>query len=204
MSRHLNVRASISAKVGHGNFRRVVKEINAKRNQLARTTRRCTALLLIFAIFILSVPSVVATELAKEATALSTNTANGTESRVSGWLNSLRHRSPNVPQQNKGMPPLPPRSPGISPPPPPSKADLEARVARLALNLDGDLNLLSGESKALMAVPIDAQGNAIHGLAATWDSLTLQAASITRQGTSRGRCWADKSHRWKSHVACQD
>ena len=73
MFHHLNVRASIPAKVCHGNFRRVVKEINAKRNQLARNTRRCAAVLLILSVLILSVPPVVAAELAREAAALSSN-----------------------------------------------------------------------------------------------------------------------------------
>src|SRR5712691_2881129 len=144
MSHHLNVRASIPPKVCPGNFRQVIKRINAKRNQQARNTRRCAALLLILSILILSVPPVVAGELAKETAVRSIKLISSAQEKVD-WLRSLLRWRGGAPQQNKGMPQAPVNPPPVRPQRSRSKAEHEARASSIRLNTSDDVLLQSRE-----------------------------------------------------------
>jgi len=75
--------------------------------------------------------------------------------------------------------PLPPR---VAPGPPPTKAEREARVARLEVGTQGPVRLEPGQRMHLGAVPLDAHGDAVHGLVAEWESSRPAAASVTALG----------------------
>ncbi|MDQ3688041.1 MAG: Ig-like domain-containing protein [Acidobacteriota bacterium] len=75
--------------------------------------------------------------------------------------------------------PLPPR---IAPGPPPTKAEREARVARLEVGTQGLVRLEPGQRMHLGTVPLDAHGDAVHGLVAEWESSSPAVASVTALG----------------------
>src|SRR6266545_446330 len=83
---------------------------------------------------------------------------------------------------NKGMPPILPGSPQGEHRRPPTKAELETRVAKLELNTPGELELKEGQQVKLAAIPLDSNGNAIHGLAAEWESNNSGVVSISKNG----------------------
>jgi hypothetical protein len=80
------------------------------------------------------------------------------------------------------MPAAPANPPGITPRAPRSKVQREAKVAKLEVNVKGDLTLEVGQSATLMAIPFDADGNPVHGLMAEWQSTIPQLVSITKEG----------------------
>jgi RHS repeat-associated protein len=82
----------------------------------------------------------------------------------------------------RGMPPKQPLPQKVEPPRPLSKGEREAKVARLEANVGDDLTLEAGQQVQLMAVPYDANGDAIHGLNAEWESENPEVASITKSG----------------------
>src|SRR5690348_6243906 len=59
---------------------------------------------------------------------------------------------------------------GVRPSPAPSKAERETKVAKLELNVAADVELKSRQRLQLSAIPVDADGNAIQGLTALWES----------------------------------
>ena len=65
---------------------------------------------------------------------------------------------------------------------PPSKAEREAKVGSIKLDLDGDLTIESGVRRILMAIPLDKDGDPIHGLLAEWESSDKNTISITKDG----------------------
>ncbi len=87
--------------------------------------------------------------------------------------------------ENRGMPPNPPPSASIRPEPPQSRPAREARVARLELNLRGRVTLAPGQSVQLVAVPVDDDGNPVHGVAAAWQSLSSQTVTVSQEGEAK-------------------
>jgi hypothetical protein len=85
--------------------------------------------------------------------------------------------------QNQGMPsrerPLPERK---APKLPPTKAEREAKVAGIRVDLPDELTIESGQRRILMAIPLDKDGNAIHGLLAEWESSDKNIIAITKEG----------------------
>src|ERR1051325_7925672 len=59
---------------------------------------------------------------------------------------------------------------GVRPAPAPTKAEREAKVARLELNVAPEIELKSRQRLQLSAIPLDTDGNAIQGLSAQWES----------------------------------
>ncbi|HYV11705.1 MAG TPA: DUF4214 domain-containing protein [Pyrinomonadaceae bacterium] len=59
---------------------------------------------------------------------------------------------------------------GVRPAPAPTQAEREARVAKLELNVAAEIELQSRQRLQLSAIPLDADGNAIQGLVAHWES----------------------------------
>jgi RHS repeat-associated protein len=101
------------------------------------------------------------------------------------WLDSLRPpRTKSTQNQgpNRGMPPSPTNAPGVRPREPHSKAEREAKVARLELNVSGDLILTSRQQMLLSAIPLDSDGNAIHGLFVTWETSDQSVVWVNKSG----------------------
>jgi hypothetical protein len=75
--------------------------------------------------------------------------------------------------------PLPERK---NPQLPPTKAEREAKVGSIKLDLKGDLTIESGKRRILMAIPLDNDGSPIHGLLAEWESSDKNIIAITKDG----------------------
>jgi len=84
--------------------------------------------------------------------------------------------------QNRGMPPLPVNPPGVAPGRPPTKPEREAKVHKLELNPHDELTVEVGEQMVFSAVPLDQDGNTIHGLKADWNSSDSDVLSIDVDG----------------------
>jgi RHS repeat-associated protein len=80
------------------------------------------------------------------------------------------------------MPPAPPVPSRSQPKPPPSRAEREARVFRIQLNVNGEQWFASKQRFSIGAVPIDKDGNAVHGLAVEWSTSNKEVVSVTRDG----------------------
>jgi RHS repeat-associated protein len=83
---------------------------------------------------------------------------------------------------DQGMPPKQPLPQKEAPPRPLSKDEKEARVSKLETNIKDDLTLEVAQEAQLTAIPYDADGNAIHGLSAGWESENPDVAFITKDG----------------------
>jgi hypothetical protein len=85
--------------------------------------------------------------------------------------------------QDSSMPPSerPLPSP-FEPRRPPTKGEREGKVHRVEVNPQGEVWLESGQPMNFTAVPLDLDGNAIHGLVAEWESSDRQVVFITRDG----------------------
>src|ERR1044071_4800663 len=59
---------------------------------------------------------------------------------------------------------------GVRPSPVPTKAEREAKVARIEINVSAEIELKSRQRLLLSAVPVDVEGNAVQGLTAAWES----------------------------------
>lgn len=75
-------------------------------------------------------------------------------------------------------------NPAPAPPPrrPPTKAEREARVARIDLNSAGGVNASVGQPVVLLAMPLDSDGKAVQGLAAEWESSDPRIVKTTKDG----------------------
>jgi hypothetical protein len=71
---------------------------------------------------------------------------------------------------------------GVKPPAPPTKAEREARVAALDLNPSTEVVLQSKQPFLFTATPLDQEGQAIHGLQATWESSNKQVIFVRKNG----------------------
>jgi hypothetical protein len=76
-------------------------------------------------------------------------------------------------------PPLPARE---EPKPPPTKSDREARVSSIQISLDAESWIPSKQRFIAGAVPLDKDGNPIHGLAVEWTTSDKQIIFITADG----------------------
>ena len=65
---------------------------------------------------------------------------------------------------------------------PPTKAEREAKVASIKLDVSGDLTIASGRREILVAIPLDKDGNPIHGLLVEWESSDNDIMSVTKDG----------------------
>ena len=70
---------------------------------------------------------------------------------------------------------------GVRPSPALTKEERAARVAKLELSAS-DVKLQSGEPLVLSAIPLDQDGNTIHGLRPTWESSDKQVIFIRPNG----------------------
>ena len=71
---------------------------------------------------------------------------------------------------------------GVRPGTPLGRAEKEASVARLEVNPGREVKLESREMLTFTAIPMDQEGNAVHGLQATWSSSDKQIIFIKPNG----------------------
>ena len=79
-------------------------------------------------------------------------------------------------------PPQEPRAQGIKSPPPEQLGEKLGRLVRLQINPKGPVQLEQRQSIVFTAVPFDAEGSAIHGLQADWESSDRQVVFVRRDG----------------------
>jgi RHS repeat-associated protein len=71
---------------------------------------------------------------------------------------------------------------GVRPVPALSKDELEARVASLAMNPAEEITLQSRQPLTFTAIPLDAEGNTVHGVRPSWRSSDRQVIFIKKNG----------------------
>src|ERR1044072_5999054 len=119
--------------------------------------RKLIAIVTIFFVTVLLVPVPVAAALIRTTD----QTMRDGGHQIRAWLLSfLGTTTDGGNRERKGVRPLPA----------PDKTEREARVARLELNVAPEIELKSRQRSQLSAIPLDAEGEAIQGLAAHWES----------------------------------
>jgi len=137
-------------------------------HQLSSFGRKCVSLLLLVVLILANIPPADAQSLIRKAKAL-----------------ALRFVKPATLQGNSGnhgMPAPPINPPGVTPGPPPTKQEREAKVSKLRINPHDELTLQLGQVTMFSAVPLDQDGNTIHGLKADWESSDPLVLSIDIDG----------------------
>lgn len=71
---------------------------------------------------------------------------------------------------------------GVRPAPAPTKEELEARVAALEVNPANEVTIQSRQPLIFTAIPLDQEGNTIHGLRPVWRSSDKQVIFIKHNG----------------------
>ena len=71
---------------------------------------------------------------------------------------------------------------GVRPSPAPTKAERNAKVAKLELNVGAEIELQSRQRFLLSAIPVDEAGNAIQGLVAAWESSANNVVFVRKNG----------------------
>lgn len=136
-----------------------------------RSPRQVVAIGVILVLITLSIPGPVAASTLKSTR----ETLNETTTEVSSWLTSL------LETLNKTTTPNRERK-GIRPAPAPTKEEREALVAAIQINPAADVQLSSREPVLFSAIPLDRDGNAIHGLQAQWKSSNKAVLFIRPNG----------------------
>lgn len=137
--------------------------------------RRITSLVIIVALLTISVPDAVARSSTQAAFTSASILAN---SVLSGFNALIAYKG-----QERGMPSRSQAAPSRTAPKKPStKAEREARVAKLEINSTGNSEIEVGERALFMAIPLDENGSPIHGLVATWESDNPEVITIEKNG----------------------
>lgn len=87
-------------------------------------------------------------------------------------LTSFAYSNPTRNQERNGVRPLPE----------PAKQELELRVASVELNPSNEVSLKSRQHSQFTAIPLDSEGQTVHGLPPTWQSSDTQVISIRPTG----------------------
>jgi RHS repeat-associated protein len=96
------------------------------------------------------------------------------------FLNSARMDKPN-----KGMPAAVVGLPGLKPEQPLTKSEREAKVLNLEIAAAAELEL--GQHFLFTAIPLDAEGDAVHGLRAEWESADPNILTVAKDGQAIAR-----------------
>jgi hypothetical protein len=120
-------------------------------------------------------PSLIAASSIQDAVARSTSATSRLFLDLRSWL------AAKEPQQG------PPQDTGIKPRPPETKSEKEARVVQLEVNPSGNVVLQSRQPVLFVAIPVDVEGTAIHGLQAEWESSDKTVVSIRKSGQAVAR-----------------
>lgn len=73
---------------------------------------------------------------------------------------------------------------GVRPVSPVSKAEREAQVAAIDLNVADEIVLMSRQPLLLTAIPLDQDGRTIHGIKVTWQSTNKRVIFVRKNGES--------------------
>lgn len=149
------------------------------RLRLARIIRPSAALVLLIAMFTLSVPAPVLAIGLRKVGLRYTEVARRTEAGVARMIRLLRLQKRG---QSRGMPSAPVNRPGDKPLPPPSRLDREARVASIQINTQEAVVLQSREPMLFAGIPTDSEGGTIQGLRSEWESSDRQVVFISKTG----------------------
>jgi hypothetical protein len=71
---------------------------------------------------------------------------------------------------------------GVRPLAPPTKAEREAQVAAIELNVTSEIVLTSRQPLLLTAIPLDQEGRPIHGIRAKWESSDKRVIFVRKNG----------------------
>src|SRR2546425_4231168 len=145
-------------------------------HRLSNLGRKSVALLLLVVLIFATIPLAGAQSLIRIAKYSALPNESASKSRPTTPA-SLQGNS-----QNRGMPPLPVNAPGVTPGRPQSKQEKEAKVQKVKINPHDEVTLQLGQQAVFSAVPLDQDGNTIHGLTAAWESTDPQILSITSEG----------------------
>lgn len=135
--------------------------------------RQILAIVLIFVMTALLVP----TPSAAAVLHATDNTVRSAGNRVWTWfasgLSTLRS-SPNGQEirERQGVRPLAPQT----------KAEREAQVAAIELNVAGEIVLTSRQPLSLTAIPLDQEGRTLHGIRARWESSDKRVVFVRKTG----------------------
>src|SRR6185295_582651 len=129
---------------------------------------RPLAITMILFISVLMVPAPVGAALIRTTDQTVRDGAN----QLSGWLLSVFRTTNDGARERKGM----------RPSPAPTRAEREAKVAKLELNIAAEVELKSRQRLQLSAIPVDADGNAIQGLVARWESSAKDVVFVRQNG----------------------
>jgi RHS repeat-associated protein len=142
---------------------------------VAQLSKQLITLALVVLMALSTTPAVTAASLIREAATRSSDATNYVLLNLKGWLSTK-----NVQQE-------PPKTTGIRPRPPESRAEKESRVAQLEMNPSGNVVLQSRQPLIFTAIPVDAEGNAVHALQAEWESSDKTVVSIRKSGQAVAR-----------------
>jgi hypothetical protein len=67
----------------------------------------------------------------------------------------------------------------------PSPSELAARVRSVKLNPSGETSVQRGQTFTLSAIPLDAKGNAVHGLSVKWQSSDEKIVRVSEDGRAK-------------------
>lgn len=137
------------------------------------SSRQIIAMVMIFTIAALLVPMPVASA----ALCTADTTVREAKNQVLAWLASevaalISRTSQRDNRERKGVRPSPPLSP----------AERAMKVARIELNVADEIELKNRQPMLISAIPVDADGNAVQGLTASWQSTNKQVVFVRKTG----------------------
>jgi len=137
------------------------------------SSRQIIAVVIIFTIAALLVPLPVATAALRTAD----SSVREAKNKLSTWLASevATLKSGTTQADNR-------ERKGVRPSPPMTREERAMKVARLELNVAGEIELKSRQPMLISAIPVDAEGNAIQGLIATWQSTDKEVVFVRKNG----------------------
>src|SRR6185369_13438089 len=167
------ISTSVFAVCGILNLRGVLFMSTFTRRIARLSSRQVIAMVMIFTIAALLVPMPVA------AAALQTadKSAREAKNQVLTWLASgvatLISRTPQRDNRERK---------GVRPSPPLTQAERAMKVARIELNVADEIELKSRQPMLISAIPVDADGNAVQGLKASWQSTNKEVVFVRKSG----------------------
>jgi len=144
--------------------------------------RQISALALIAIMILATAPSTLAAKGVKHLAESLMHAVEAARTTAARLASEVKQRNPGPNRQNRGMPEAPPSSTSASPRRAQTRAEREGKIWRLAFNTDDNVELQSGRHLQLAAIPVDIDGNAIHGLVAKWQSSNPEVVAISDNG----------------------
>jgi RHS repeat-associated protein len=132
------------------------------------------------AMLTVAVPPAAASVLVQEAIATSHDLAG--RARPFSLRNALSTSVIQGNGQGRGMPPPPPTPKRAQPQRPPTKAEREARVFKIQLNVETEQWVAPEQKFAIGGVPFDKDGRPVHGLTVEWSTSDREIVFVTKDG----------------------